>query len=225
MRRSLLLLAATLLSLVAGLVTTPVTSASATPTAVSAATHSIIVRPVTAAGHASDGFHVTAQGARIAIDCSFKDPSAGAVSPNIEECSPSAAYAIACWKSAKSQHALCTRNPSSKRLYSIKLMGSFAKTPVVKAKWQAPLVFVLDDGTTCSIRDGGAWGSLKSHPKWAGSYSCAKHGVVWSPPHANHAGINESGATWTVHTGSGGGNGKLTVRGITTAYFVGTASG
>jgi hypothetical protein len=103
-------------------------------------------------------------------------------------------------------------------------MGAFASTPALKAALRAPLLIVLTDGTRCAIRDGGAWGTLTSHPKWNGSYSCSKHGVVWAPPHSKRYGVNESGASWTVHTGPGGGSGGLTVRHIKRAYFVGTST-
>lgn len=186
-------------------------------------THSVVVRPVTAAGHAASGFHVKVQ--HVSIDCSSADPSPGAIDRDIELCSPSAAYAIACWKAATPGRALCMRDPRSHRLSRIRLDGSFAKTAAINPRWRAPLALVLSDGTKCSIRDGGAWGMLRSHPKWTGAYSCDKHGVVWAPPHAKHYGVDESSAAWTVHTASGSGHGRLTVRHVARAYFVGTATG
>ena len=208
----------------AGAATATTTTGAGTATnAAHAATKVVVVRPVTSSGAAVTGFHVKTQH-DVSIDCSSRQPSAGAVDRNIEECSPSAAYAIACWKAATSHHALCTRDPSSHRLYRIALTGRFAKTPVVKAKWRAPLLIVLTDGTRCSIRDGGAWGTLKSHPSWNGTYSCTKHGIVWSAPKAKHEGVDESSSSWSVHTGSAAGTGKLTARHIERAYFVGTAS-
>jgi hypothetical protein len=210
--------------LVGAAFTTPIATASEPSTAAPPATKSIIIRPVTSAGKPASGFHVSTQKG-LSIDCSAPAfPSPGAVDRNIQECSPSAAYAIACWKAAKAHHALCMRNPSSHRLYQISLMGSFAKSPRVKPKLRAPLLIVLTDGTRCSIRDGGAWGTLKVHPTWPGTYSCTKHGDVWSPPNANHNGVNESAASWWVRTASASGKGKLTVRHIKRAYFVGTAT-
>jgi hypothetical protein len=122
------------------------------------------------------------------------------------------------------ERALCMREPDKKKLVSIPLSGKFAKTALAPRKTRAPLLLVLTDGTKCSIRDGGAWGQLKSHPKWYGTYACEKHGVVWSPPKAHHYGIDESAAVWTVRTGPGGGKGKIVVRRIRRVYFVGTAS-
>jgi hypothetical protein len=223
MRIRLVLFGAVSVALV-GTTATSIATASPHPAAAAPATQSVIVRPVTSAGQPASGFHVKVQHGG-SIDCGAPPfPSPGAVDRNIEECSPSAAYAIACWKAAEAHHALCLRNPSSHRLYRIRLTRSFAKTPAVKAKLRAPLLIVLTDGTRCTIRDGGAWSILKSHPKWFGSYSCSRHGVVWSPPHSKRFGVNESAASWSVHTGSAAGTGKLTVRHVKTAYFVGTAT-
>jgi hypothetical protein len=199
----------------------PVATASASAPASFAATHTVTVLPVTSTGHAASGFHVTNESGE--IDCSFADPSPGALAANIEECSPSVAYAIACWKAAKAHDALCLRNPSSHHLFRIHLMGSFASTPAPTAALRAPLLIVLTDGTKCTIRDGGAWGTLASHPKWNGSYSCTKHGDVWAPPSSKRYGVNEAASSWTVHTASATGTGGLTVRHIKRAYFVGTS--
>jgi hypothetical protein len=189
----------------------------------SSATTRVVVRPVTKAGVHAAGFHVKKEQSS-SVDCSFRDPSPGAVNRNIELCSPSAEYAIACWKSTRAHHVLCTRDPSSKRLYLIRRSGKFARTGPESKKDRAPLLLILRDGTRCSIRDGGAWGTIKSHPNWVGTYSCDHHGDVWSPAHAHHDGVNESHAAWTVHTASASGNGHVTVRAVRKAYFVGTRS-
>ncbi|HVT22367.1 MAG TPA: hypothetical protein VHE57_13375, partial [Mycobacteriales bacterium] len=107
----------------------PVMSASAS----AAATVRVVVKPVTASGHPAPGFTVhRAKHAWERVDCSFKDPSVGAVSPDVEACSPSAAYAIACWKSADPGRVLCTRDPSSHALYELPRDGKFAKTAVAQ---------------------------------------------------------------------------------------------
>jgi hypothetical protein len=217
-----LVLLGLLATAIAGTAASTTAVANARPAPVPAPTQSIVVRPVTSTGHAASGFHVTTQH-NASIDCSSRFASPGAVDRNIEECSPSAAYAIACWKAATAHHSLCMRNPSSHRLYKVQLTAAFAKTGLAKPKSRAPLLVVLTDGTRCSIRDGGAWGQLKEHPTWFGTYSCTKHGVVWSPPHEGHYGINESASTWTLRTGSASGKGTLTVRKVERAYFVGTA--
>jgi hypothetical protein len=180
----------------------------------------IVVRPVTSTGHAVSGFHVAPEPTG-QLDCSGAGASPGAVSKNILECSPSAEYAIACWKSATPKRALCMRNPRNHKLAKIPYTGSFAHTAPPRTNG-APLAITLGDGDKCSIRDGGAWSTLKAHPKWNGEYSCVNDGVVWAPPSSHHYGLNESHAQWTVHTGAASGDGPVVVRNVSRAYFVGT---
>jgi hypothetical protein len=225
MRTSRVLIPIVSAALVAGAAVTTASAIAGAP-AVQAAhsvTKQVVVRPVTRAGHAATGFRVKSQSAA-SVDCGTPpEPSPGAVDPNIDECGPSYLYAIACWKSARPHHAVCMRDPSSRRLYRIPLMGSFAKASLAKPARRAPLLLVLSDGTRCSIRDGGAWGQRKGHPNWAGTYSCTRHGIVWAPENAAHNGVHEATSSWWVYTGAAGGRGPLTVRTVATAYFVGTA--
>jgi hypothetical protein len=212
------------LGLVGGDVATARATTSALPVAASPPTRSVIIRPVTSAGQPARGFHARTQQTD-PIDCSTAAPSPSSVDRNVDWCAPEDAYAIACWQTVTAHHALCMFNPSTHRLYRVPLTGSFASTAVVKARTRAPLLIVLADGARCSIRDGGAWGPApKAHPNWAPFYGCSKRGVVWGPPHAKHYGINESRASWTVRT-SAATTGKLTIRRVKRAYFVGTASG
>jgi len=206
------------------LVSTDVASTSAHASAASApATARLVIRPVTQSGTAASGFHVTKQSG--AVDCTTPDESAGAVNHDIERCSPSAAYAIACWKAAMPHRVLCTRDPSSHGLYSLPRTGNFAPAGLVAKRDRAPLLLVLGNGWRCAIRDGGAWNSLKAHPNWYGTYSCNNnHDAVWSASKAPHNGINESRSVWTVQTAPFSGNERLTVRTVRKAYFVGTHS-
>jgi hypothetical protein len=192
-------------------------NAAATP-----ATARIVVRPVTSAGTPAPGVLVTSDQKAGTVDCHTSEPSPGAVSRDIEFCSPSAAYAVACWKSATPQHVLCSRDPSSGRVYSLPRTGRFAATGLAGKHKRAPLALVLGNGKRCSIRDGGAWSSLKGHPNWYGTYSCDGNSAVWSPQNAPHSGVNESRSAWTVHVGSISGNGPVTIRTVRKAYFVGT---
>lgn len=188
------------------------------------ATVRVVVRPVTAGGVAAPGFHVTTKDATNAgpVDCSKPDPSPAAVSRNIESCIPSAEYAVACWKAATPHRVLCSRDPSSDLVYSLRRSGKFAESGLQPKRLRAPLLLVLSDGTKCSIRDGGAWSQLKAHPDWYGTYYCDRHGAVWSRPNAPHDGVNESRPAWSVHTSPASGDGAVTVRTVAKAYFVGT---
>ena len=189
------------------------------------ATVRVVVAPVTADGHAAPGFTVhPIRHPWSVVDCSFKDPSRGAISPNIENCGPSAAYAIACWKSATPKRVLCMQDPSKHVLAEMKRQGRFAPTKLAKPRDRAPLLIVLTDGSRCQIREGGAWGQPKGHPNLYGAYSCDKHGVAWLYAKGSHNdphnGVDESSASWTIRTG----NSQIVWRHIAQAYFVATAS-
>jgi hypothetical protein len=218
MRGRLLLLLTGLLG--AGI--TPVTMAPAT--AAAAATVQIVVRPVAASGEAADGFTVRAMSEKYAIFCNYKDPSIGAVSPDIESCSPSAAYAPACWKAATAHHVLCMQDPSKQKLVRFKRHGRFAKTPIAKPRDRAPLAITLTDGTYCKLRIGGAWGPVPNRPNLYGAYSCDHHTAAWLRAKGDHSdahnGIDESSAAWRIRTGYK----HIVWRTIAKAYFVGTAS-
>jgi hypothetical protein len=209
---------AVLFTLVGSSVGVVSTNAAASP-----ATARIVVRPVTEAGTPAPGVLVTSDQKAGTVDCRTREPSPGAVSRDIEFCTPSAAYAIACWKSATPRQVLCSRDPRSGRVWSLPRTGAFAPTGLAGKRKRTPLMLVLGNGRTCSIRDGGAWGSLKQHPQWYGTFSCDGSAAVWSPASAPHSGVNESRSTWTVHVGSISGNGPVTIRTVRKAYFVGTA--
>lgn len=189
-----------------------------------AATVRVVVRPVTSTGHVRAGYTLVTEPSGL-VDCRFPEPSPGAVSRNIEFCSPSAEYAVACWKSAVPQRVLCIRNPRHKQVVRIPRTGAFAPTALAPARERAPLGMTLGNGTYCSIRDGGAWGTLHSHPTWFGTYSCDNGSVVWSPPTANHHGINEIDPSWTVRTAPASGVGSVVIRHVVKAWFVGTFYG
>ena len=199
-------------------------SAVSTDAATQSATARIVVRPVTEAGTPAPGVLVTPDQKSGSVACHPADPSPGAVNRDIEFCSPSAAYAVACWKAATPRHVLCSRDPSSGEVFSLPRSGTFASTGLAARHNRAPLRLVLGNGSVCSIRDGGAWSSLHAHPNWYGTYSCTGNAAVWSPQNAPHSGINESQRVWTVHTAPISGNGPVTVRTVRKAYFVGTHS-
>jgi hypothetical protein len=208
------------LALVAGAVLVAAPAHAATTIA---PTVKVVVRPVTSAGHARAAFTVTGEPSG-QVDCSFASPSPGAVSANIEFCSPSAEYAVACWKAAAPHRVLCMRNARSHRLVRIPRVGPFAATAVAPAAQRAPLVMTLGDGDVCSIRDGGAWGSLPGHPNLFGTYSCRHDGAVWATATAAHQGVNESNPVWTVRTAQFGSS-TLVTRHVVKAWFVGTYVG
>lgn len=219
--RPVLAAAATVISLIA----VPGATAAPSPARTSyPATVRVVVAPVTSTGHSADGYAVHSVNPKLAVDCSYPDASPGAVSPNIEFCSPSAAYAIACWKSATAHRVLCIQDPTKRKLIEFSRQGRFAKTKIAKPRYRAPLLVVLTDGTRCQIRDGGAWGQPKGHPNLYGAYSCDRHGVGWLYAKGSHSdphnGVDESTPSWRLRVGEN----NIVWRHIAKAYFVATAS-
>ena len=182
-------------------------------------TQRVVVRPVTAYGHPVSGFHVRIERSG-QVDCSFPEPSPGAVDKNILLCSPSAEYAIACWKSSTPHHALCMRNPRVDKLVKIPTTGRFAHTAAPRHK--VPLALRLANGVYCTIRDGGAGARLRHHPNWAATYYCANGAAVWARIGSRSYGVDTSHRVWTVHTAPASGKGSLVVRKVMRAWFVGT---
>lgn len=187
-----------------------------------ASTQLIVVRPVTSTGHIASGF--TLQGEpKGAVDCSSKSPSPGAIDKNIELCSPSSEYAIACWNAALAHHVLCMRQLRTKNVVRIPRTGAFANTPIAPPSLRAPLTIKLADGDICTIRDGGAWSQLPGHPHLFGTYGCLHAGAVWASLTQQHFGIDMSHPLWTVRTAHFGGS-VLTTHHVVKAWFVGTKS-
>lgn len=206
------------------LATTAAADASSASSGAPVATKQIVVRPVTSSGHAVHGYSVRKESG-VKLDCSYPSPSPAAVNKNILECSPSAAYAVACWKAAGHKRTLCLDDPAKPKLVKFGYAGKFAKTAPPKKHQTAPLRLVLGNGQVCSIRDGGAWGQLRKHPNWFATYGCTGDGgqAIWAPVNARHLGIDESSSSWTVKVARQIGNEKVHVRHVAKAYFVGTA--
>jgi hypothetical protein len=218
--RRLPVLVLSLLALLAGFLL-PTSGASAAARRSYPATQTTVVRPVNLSGHAAPGFTVGAPFQRFPIDCSFAFESFGALSPNIEWCSPTAATAIACWKAAAAHKTLCLTDVFKHRLSRFPLRGRFAPSAVRPSEEQAPLGLVLADGQRCWIRDGGAWESLPHHPNLYGTYSCEHNAAVWAVLDARHAGVNESHPSWTVRVGRFG-HRTLVTKHVARAWFVAT---
>jgi hypothetical protein len=212
------------LAAASGVLVLPVAGAvAATPQPAPPATVRVIVAPVTGNGHAAAGFTVQRQ-KDVNVSCAPAYASMVAIDANIEECSPSAAYAVACWKSATPHRALCLEDPRHKKLLLDTLTGKFAPTAPVAGRQRAPFVMTLTGGASCSIRIGGTGTELKSHPTYDITYYCNKGvGAVWLKPHGAHYGVDESADSWTVRTASSDGTGQLVTRHVLQAYFVATA--
>jgi hypothetical protein len=156
-------------------------------------------------------------------DCTTPSPSA--VSNNIYYCSPSAAGAGTCWPSAPGS-LLCVDNPWDKRLHRVTYGGSLP--PVQPTASPGPFALVLDDGTRCLFRNGGAWGGRDDG--YVGVYGCADPSanlaVLWLPGQGAGTCIDRSAPVWTVKVGQLGTPttrfSPPQTRAVTTVWFAGS---
>lgn len=191
---------------------------TATSKPAAATTQRIVLRPVTARGTVATGYRLSKH-LDESITCGGGIVSRAAVQPNIDECSPTAAYPVACWADSSPNTALCLRNPFAKQVDLIRTDGAVAPSKPVPTP--SPFGLTLSDGSRCTLRIGGAWGELDDHPDLYGTYGCGSE-AIWGP--ANSDGINRTGSQWTVRLAPLNGHGLLHIVKITNAIFVGTAS-
>ncbi len=175
-----------------------------------------VVRPVTADGHAAEGWKVHRE---TDLEVSCDDAAAAAVDDGIGACYPTAAYTPSCWKSAH-RTVLCLRDPLVQRLVRVKRSGHFGDYSAPKSA--RPQALVLRNGDRCNLRVGGAWSSPASHPQWVGFYFC-DHGGVYAPGSSTD-GIIDGDQPWRVRLWVEGTRGKIVQRKVAEAYYVGTAS-
>ncbi|WP_242670363.1 hypothetical protein [Mycobacterium decipiens] len=157
-----------------------------------------------------------------ASDCTRPSPSATA--DNIYYCSPSAAGAGTCWPSTPGS-LLCVDNPWGKRLHRVTYDGPLP--PVRPIATPDPFALVLDDGTRCLLRNGGAWGGRDDG--YVGVYGCgdpsANLAVLWLPSQGPGTCIDRAAPVWTVKVGQLGTPSTHLpppqIRGVTTAWFAG----
>ena len=136
------------------------------------ATQVITAVPVGLGGEPINGYREAAsQGNVTAVsDCTTSSPSA--VADNIYYCSPSAAGAGTCWPST-ADSLLCMTDPWDKQLHRVTYTGPLphVQPPAVTD----PFALLLDDGTRCFLRNGGAWGGRDDG--YVGVYGCDGAGV------------------------------------------------
>ena len=150
-------------------------------------------------GEPINGYQEASQGDVITVsDCTT--PSPAAVGDDIYSCSPSAAGANICWLSTPGS-LLCLDNPWDKLLHRVSYMG-----PLPHVQPNAitdPLALVLDDGTRCELRNGGAWGGRDDG--YVGVYGCgganSDLAVLWLPSQGPGTCVDRSPLAWTVKIG------------------------
>jgi hypothetical protein len=151
--------------------------------------------------------------------------SPAAIADDIYVCAPSAAGADVCWPSTPGS-LLCLRDPWDKGLHRVAYTQPL---PHVKAPAAPePLALLLDDGTQCRLRNGGAWGGRDDG--LVGAYGCPSANLAVLVPQQPQEGgaspIDRSQPMWTVRVGSlGGADAHLPppqTRSVKTAWFAGS---
>ncbi|MFI6041641.1 hypothetical protein ACIA8C_08390 [Nocardia sp. NPDC051321] len=173
--------------------------------------------PFDAQGAPTAGWEVDDKVGSGPIDCSYDEASPSATTDNILACSPSAAAADSCVAVANKPAALCLIDPFSTRL--TRYATSTVRTTGVHApQAPTPIGLVLDDGTTCRLRNGGSWSRQEANPDYIGYYSCRGTGfqAIWGPP--DGPAITQQPDGWTVQFGSD--RGPLTQHRVTEALYV-----
>lgn len=129
-----------------------------------------------------------------------EDPSPSAVADNVYYCSPTAAGAGTCWPSTPGS-LLCVDNPWTKSLHRVAYDRPLP--PVHPTATPDPFALLLDDGTRCLLRNGGAWGGRADG--YVGVYGCgdphANLAVLWLPNQGAGTYIDRSSPVWTVKVG------------------------
>jgi hypothetical protein len=192
----------------------------------------VILKPVDAQGNIVAGWIESVSRSTDHIDCSFGSPSRYDKTAGVRSCGSTADSADACWPATDRNHVLCLTDPFSNVVY---LIGANGLTTPRKALTGDPIPFalLLDDGTQCRVRIGGAWSSPKEHPDWVGYYGCNSNPsrtssrqsfAVWGPREegtVTGGGIKQGFGGWTVEVGTE--NGHLSTHKVAKAVYVGIA--
>jgi hypothetical protein len=187
----------------------------------------VVLQPVDAQGNIQMGWTEDTSRANTPIDCSFGSPSPYDKSAGVRSCGATADSADACWPAADSAHVLCLPDPFSDVLYLIRAQGlNTPRKPL--AGDPTPFALLLDDGTQCRVRIGGAWPQPAEHPDWVGYYGChdpssttSAHAffAVWGP---RGGGIDKGFGGWNVTVGPA--DGHLSSHKVAKVFYVAVAA-
>ncbi len=179
-----------------------------------------VLEPVDSQGNVESGWDLHNSRSNDQIDCSFGTPSPYDKTAGVRFCGATADSADACWPAADIAHMYCLQDPFSNKLY---YLGASGLNSPRKAQTEDayPLGLLLDDGTQCRARVGGAWDRPDEHPDWLGYYGCQPDKAVWGP---SSQGIKKGFGGWTAMVGSIDGHGHMTSHRVAKAYYVGVAA-
>lgn len=196
---------------------------ASTPSATSgrsAATEIVNEVAVNSSGPPVNGYHEITSGQTIPDQADCSEPSPAAVSKNIYRCWPAVYGADACWP-VSGQDLLCMNDPWAKELHRIRARSPLPQ--VSPPNLPTPVGILLEDGTQCRLRNGGAWGyrydDLRSF------YGCVgRPGLdVLAPMNADP--INRVSPVWSVQVGPGQAKDPSSpppvARSVRTAWFAG----
>jgi hypothetical protein len=175
----------------------PGPASSSTSTVGAPATEILDAVAVDSNGRPVNGYHETAGGQTVPDQADCTEPSPAAVAKNIYRCWPAYYAADVCWP-ASGLELLCMNDPWAKELHRIRSRAPLA--PMSPPDLPKPMALLLDDGTHCRLRNGGAWGHR--YDNLQAFYGCGDHpGLdVLAPADADP--INRSLPVWTVKVGS-----------------------
>ena len=194
------------------------TSSVAAPTNAAPATTQVVTAVAVVNGQPANGYREAPPLGNV-NDVFGCMASPAAVANGIYRCAPSAADADVCWPSTPGT-LLCVDNPWDHRLFRANYTESLPG--VQSSTTPVPFALLLDDGTRCRLRNGGAWGSRDDG--LYGAYFCyGDDRVVLEGP--NTPAPDRSQPLWTAKIGPlGGSNNHFPppeTHTVTTAWFAG----
>ncbi|BDY31495.1 hypothetical protein hbim_05451 [Mycolicibacterium mageritense] len=184
----------------------------------------IVLRPVDMQGNVQNGWQQAADHSTTTpIDCTFGAASPYDVDSSVRSCGATAESGDACWPAADSRHVLCVRDPFARVVDLLPADGLTTPRKPAERPYR-PFALILDDGTRCRARIGGAWASPVEQPDWVGYYWCGTTDAVWAPPNGDGRtsdGIMRSRGEWSVMVGPAAG--PLTKHRVAQVFYVGVA--
>jgi serine/threonine protein kinase len=193
------------------------TPAAAPTSAAPTATKVITVVPVVN-GQPANGYREgpsSPDGTSEVFEC---NAAPAAVDSSIYRCFPSVADADVCWPSTPGT-LLCLYNPWDKRL-DRKFYTDTLPAAAPPSSPQ-PFALLLDDGTQCRLRNGGAW--TVRNDGYLGAYGCPSDQPAVVIPAPGAPAIDRSHPLWTVKVGPLGTTNfpPPETHTVTTAWFAG----
>ena len=181
-------------------------------------TQAITTVAVGPAGQPINGYREAPSNGNVTAVSDCTTPSPSAVANDVYYCSPTAAGAGTCWPSTPGS-LLCVDNPWDMGLHRVTYGGPLP--PVQPTASPDPFALLLDGGTRCLFRNGGAWGGRADG--YVGVYDCGDVAVLWLPSQAAGTCIDRSAPVWTVKVGQLGAptTQPPQTRAVTTAWFAG----